>query len=61
MFIVNFITSNFVEILAIAGSINVVAFAVAKLTPNKTDDRWVQRCQSFLDFLALNNTKSQRS
>lgn len=50
----NWIGSNWVEVLAIAGAINAAAFLVAKLTPTDADNRWVARIQRVLNILALN-------
>ncbi len=39
-------------------SIIAVASAIAKITPNETDDKWVANVQKFVDFFALTTGKT---
>ena len=45
--------------LAYAAAVVAGASAVAKLTPNKTDDKAVAFVLKFIDFLALNTKPSE--
>lgn len=43
--------------LAVLGALNVAAALVAKVTPNKTDDKVVAKVQKFLDWVSLSLRK----
>ncbi len=49
----DYIQTHWVEIIAIIGSIVTVASAIAALTPNKEDDKWVAKIGGFVRILAL--------
>lgn len=52
MAIFNWVLSNYLIILATLGSINLAAQAIARLTPTKTDDKFVARVQGWLEKAA---------
>lgn len=61
MITVDFIKSNWTEILEIAMALNVAAALFAKLTPNKKDDTVVAKIGKVLDWVSLSARKSAES
>jgi len=53
----DWIINNWDNVLAAIGAASVLAAALAKVTPNKTDDAIVAKVQKVLDVLALNVSK----
>ncbi|MAH29979.1 MAG: hypothetical protein CL959_04800 [Euryarchaeota archaeon] len=56
---IEYITNNAEELLQIAASVIAVASLVATMTPNESDNKWVQRISSVISWLALNVGKAK--
>ena len=54
-----YITENAEQLLQIAASVIAVASLVATLTPNESDNKWVQRISGVISWLALNVGKAK--
>ena len=53
------IMNHWDDILGIITGAIAVASIIAKLTPTKTDDKWVARILQLVDLLALNNKPTE--
>jgi hypothetical protein len=53
------ITENAEQLLQIAASVIAVASLVATMTPNESDNKWVQRISGVISWLALNVGKAK--
>ena len=53
--ILTFAASHYDEVLAIIGAFAVVA----RWTPNKSDDKWIQFILDGINFTAMNNGKAK--
>ena len=51
---IQYITENAEQLLQIAASVIAVASLVATMTPNESDNKWVQRISGIISWLALN-------
>jgi hypothetical protein len=51
---IQYITENKEEILQIAASVIAVASLIATMTPNESDNIWVNRINRVVSWLALN-------
>ncbi|MBO00811.1 MAG: hypothetical protein CL438_09160 [Acidimicrobiaceae bacterium] len=56
---IEYITNNAEELLQIAASVIAVASLVATMTPNESDNKWVQRISGVISWLALNVGKAK--
>lgn len=56
---IQYITENAESLLQIAASVIAVASLVAAMTPNESDNKWVQRVSSVISWLALNVGKAK--
>jgi hypothetical protein len=56
---IQYITENAEELLQIAASVIAVASLVATMTPNESDNKWVQRISGVISWLALNVGKAK--
>jgi hypothetical protein len=56
---IEYITENAEELLQIAASVIAVASLVATMTPNESDNKWVQRISGVISWLALNVGKAK--
>tara|TARA_R100000664_G_C2750174_1_gene137483 strand:+ start:1758 stop:1937 length:180 start_codon:yes stop_codon:yes gene_type:complete len=56
---IQYITENAEQLLQIAASVIAVASLVATLTPNESDNKWVQRISGVISWLALNVGKAK--
>jgi|TARA_R100001443_G_scaffold81639_1_gene88607 choline-glycine betaine transporter len=56
---IEYITENAEQLLQIAASVIAVASLVATLTPNESDNKWVQRISGVISWLALNVGKAK--
>ena len=56
---IQYITENAEELLQIAASVIAVASLVATMTPNESDNNWVQRISGVISWLALNVGKAK--
>ena len=56
---IQYITENKEELLQIVASVIAVASLVATLTPNESDNKWVNRISSVVSCLALNVGKDK--
>ena len=56
---IQYITENAEQLLQIAASVIAVASLVATMTPNESDNKWVQRISSVISWLALNVGKAK--
>jgi len=56
---IEYITENAEQLLQIAASVIAVASLVATLTPNESDNKWVQRISGVVSWLALNVGKAK--
>lgn len=56
---IEYITNNAEELLQIAASVIAVASLVATMTPNESDNKWVQRISGVVSWLALNVGKAK--
>ena len=54
-----YITENAEQLLQIAASVIAVASLVATMTPNESDNKWVQRISGVVSWLALNVGKAK--
>ena len=54
-----YITENAEQLLQIAASVIAVASLVATMTPNESDNKWVQRISGVISWLALNVGKAK--
>ena len=54
-----YITENAEQLLQIAASVIAVASLIATMTPNKSDNKWVQRISGVVSWLALNVGKAK--
>ena len=50
---IDFLTNNYVEIGLAVGGIMLAADRIAKLTPTKTDDKWVARFRQIVKIVGL--------
>ena len=51
---IQYITENKEELLQIAASVIAVASLIATMTPNESDNKWVNRVSAVISWLALN-------
>tara|TARA_A100001388_G_scaffold271632_1_gene250704 strand:- start:475 stop:654 length:180 start_codon:yes stop_codon:yes gene_type:complete len=56
---IQYITENAEQLLQIAASVIAVASLVATMTPNESDNKWVQRISGIISWLALNVGKAK--
>jgi len=56
---IEYITENKEEILQIVASVIAVASLIATMTPNESDNKWVNRISSVVSWLALNVGKAK--
>ena len=56
---IQYITENAEQLLQIAASVIAVASLVATITPNESDNKWVQRISGVISWLALNVGKAK--
>ena len=56
---IEYITENAEKLLQIAASVIAVASLVATMTPNESDNKWVQRISGVISGLALNVGKAK--
>ncbi|MAN22108.1 MAG: hypothetical protein CL985_03100 [Euryarchaeota archaeon] len=56
---IEYITENAEQLLQIAASVIAVASLVATMTPNESDNKWVQRISGVISWLALNVGKAK--
>ena len=56
---IQYITANAEQLLQIAASVIAVASLVATMTPNESDNKWVQRISGVISWLALNVGKAK--
>ncbi|MBO00710.1 MAG: hypothetical protein CL438_08630 [Acidimicrobiaceae bacterium] len=56
---IQYITENAEELLQIAASVIAVASLIATMTPNESDNKWVQRISGVISWLALNVGKAK--
>tara|TARA_B100000073_G_scaffold107335_1_gene86276 strand:- start:109 stop:288 length:180 start_codon:yes stop_codon:yes gene_type:complete len=56
---IQYITENAEKLLQIAASVIAVASLVATMTPNESDNKWVQRISGVISWLALNVGKAK--
>jgi len=56
---IQYITENKEEILQIVASVIAVASLIATMTPNESDNKWVNRISSVVSWLALNVGKAK--
>ena len=56
---IQYITENAEQLLQIAASVIAVAALVATMTPNESDNKWVQRISGVVSWLALNVGKAK--
>ena len=56
---IEYITENAEQLLQTAASVIAVASLVATLTPNESDNKWVQRISGVISWLALNVGKAK--
>tara|TARA_R100000152_G_C6777017_1_gene206578 strand:+ start:319 stop:498 length:180 start_codon:yes stop_codon:yes gene_type:complete len=56
---IEYITNNVEELLQIAASVIAVASLIATMTPNESDNKWVQRISGVISWLALNIGKAK--
>ena len=56
---IEYITENAEQLLQIAASGIAVASLIATMTPNKSDNKWVQRISGVVSWLALNVGKAK--
>jgi|TARA_A100001391_G_scaffold155788_1_gene113590 choline-glycine betaine transporter len=56
---IEYITENAEQLLQIAASVIAVASLVATMTPNESDNKWVQRISGVVSWLALNVGKAK--
>ena len=56
---IQYITENVEQLLQIAASVIAVASLVATMTPNESDNKWVQRISGVISWLALNVGKAK--
>jgi len=56
---IEYITENAEQLLQIAASVIAVASLIATMTPNKSDNKWVQRISGVVSWLALNVGKAK--
>jgi len=56
---IEYITNNAEELLQIAASVIAVASLIATMTPNESDNKWVQRISGVVSWLALNVGKAK--
>jgi choline-glycine betaine transporter len=56
---IQYITENADQLLQIAASVIAVASLVATMTPNESDNKWVQRISGVISWLALNVGKAK--
>jgi len=56
---IQYITENAEQLLQIAASVIAVASLVATMTPNESDNKWVQRISGVVSWLALNVGKAK--
>jgi|TARA_R110002020_G_scaffold13974_1_gene49796 hypothetical protein len=56
---IQYITENKEELLQIVASVIAVASLIATMTPNESDNKWVNRISSVVSWLALNVGKAK--
>lgn len=56
---IQYITENAEQLLQVAASVIAVASLVATMTPNESDNKWVQRISGVISWLALNVGKAK--
>lgn len=59
MEIINWIIDNWDEILKVAASVVAIAAVIAKITPNETDNEYVEKAQKVLDVIRLHTDKTK--
>lgn len=53
---IEWLTQNMVDVLAIWAGIVTVASIIVKLTPSKVDDEWLAKILRLFEVIALNKT-----
>ena len=56
---IQYITENKESLLQIVASVIAVASLIATMTPNESDNKWVNRISSVVSWLALNVGKAK--
>jgi len=56
---IQYLTENKEELLQIVASVIAVASLIATMTPNESDNKWVNRISSIVSWLALNVGKAK--
>ena len=56
---IQYLTENKEELLQIVASVIAVASLIATMTPNESDNKWVNRISSVVSWLALNVGKAK--
>ena len=56
---IQYITENKEELLQSVASVIAVASLIATMTPNESDNKWVNRISSVVSWLALNVGKAK--
>jgi hypothetical protein len=51
---IQYIVENKEELLQVTASVIAVAYIIATMTPNESDNIWVKRISSIISWLALN-------
>lgn len=54
---IDFVKNNYLEIFAAIGVFLTFATAVAKLTPNTRDDRWVAKARKAFEYFSFIKNK----
>ena len=56
---IQYLNENSEQILQIAASVIAVASLIATMTPNESDNKWVNRASKIVSWLALNVGKAK--
>ncbi len=56
---IQYITEKAEQLLQIAASVIAVSSLIATMTPNESDNKWVQRISGVISWLALNVGKAK--
>ena len=56
---IQYLNENSEQILQIAASVIAVASLIATMTPNESDNKWVNRASKVVSWLALNVGKAK--
>lgn len=57
--VINFVTSNWTQIVEAILAFLGFAAIIAQFTSNKSDDEWVQRIYDWINILGMNNGKAK--